>query len=77
MRQLIIIAVLVGSLTVAVGCETKAQTGGLGGAAVGAAAGAGIDHNNRGRGALIGAGIGAVGGYIIGNEMDKADNHDN
>ena len=54
------------------GCANTAQTGGLIGAGVGAAAGAGIDHNNRGRGALIGAGIGAIGGYIFGNEHDKA-----
>lgn len=55
------------------GCATKAQSGALIGSGVGAAAGAGIDHRNRGRGALIGAGIGALGGYIIGNEADKAD----
>ena len=54
------------------GSETDAQTWGLLGSAVGAAAGAGIDHDNRGRGAAIGAGIGAVGGYITGNESDKA-----
>lgn len=53
------------------GCQSDAQTGALLGSAVGAAAGAGIDHNNRGRGALIGAGAGAVGGYLIGNESDK------
>ena len=43
------------------GCETDAQTGLLIGSAIGAAAGAGIDHDNRGRGAAIGAGIGAIG----------------
>ncbi|MEX2671840.1 MAG: glycine zipper domain-containing protein [Phycisphaeraceae bacterium] len=53
------------------GCQSDAQTGGLLGAAVGSAAGAGIDHRDRGRGALIGAGVGAVGGYIVGNESDK------
>jgi len=54
-----------------VGCNS-AQTGGLLGGGLGAAAGAGIDHRNRGRGALIGAGVGSVLGYIFGNEMDKS-----
>ena len=62
------VAVLVLILT---GCNS-AQTGALLGSAIGAAAGAGIDHNNRGRGALIGAGVGAVSGYIVGNEVDKS-----
>jgi len=53
------------------GCANDARTGGLIGAGAGAAAGAAIDHDNRGRGALIGAGVGAVGGYIVGNEKDK------
>lgn len=67
-RQCLAIAALTLAL---VGCNS-AQTGALLGSAIGAAAGAGIDHNNRGRGALIGAGVGAVGGYIVGNEIDKS-----
>jgi len=68
----LLIAAVLAPLTLAGGgCQSDAQTGGLLGAGVGAAAGAGIDHNNRGRGALIGAGVGAVGGYIFGNESDK------
>ena len=31
----------------------------------------GACRNNAQNGALIGAGAGAVGGYLIGNEMDK------
>jgi len=51
------------------GCETDAQTGGLLGAGIGAAAGQVIGGSTEGT--LIGAGVGAVGGYIIGNESDK------
>ncbi len=67
--------VAVFSLTSAIGmlgCSSDAKTGALFGAGGGAAAGAAIDHRNRGRGALIGAGIGAIGGYLIGNESDKS-----
>lgn len=53
------------------GCNS-AQSGALLGAAIGSAAGAGIDHRDRGRGALIGAGIGAITGYAVGNEVDKS-----
>ncbi len=53
------------------GCNS-AQSGALLGAALGSAAGAGIDHRDRGRGALIGAGIGAIAGYAVGNEVDKS-----
>ncbi len=69
-KQLVAPALLALTLLIA-GCNS-AQTGALLGSAIGAAAGAGIDHNNRGRGALIGAGVGAVGGYIVGNEVDKS-----
>ena len=36
-----------------------------------AAAGAAIDDNKRGRGALIGAAVGGVAGGLIGNYMQK------
>jgi hypothetical protein len=62
---------LLGSTSMLVGCQTEARTGALIGAVGGAALGAGLDHNNRGRGALIGAGAGGAGGYMIGNESDK------
>lgn len=74
MNRTILAIVLAGLTGVAgmSGCESDAQTGLLIGSAIGAAAGAGIDHDNRGRGALIGAAAGAGGGYIVGNEVDKS-----
>ena len=70
--SLVLIAVVTGTQ---VGCETKAQTGaligGAGGAGIGAAIGSG--SANAGKGALIGGAVGTVGGYIVGNEMDKKD----
>ncbi len=53
----------------AVGCESDAQTGALIGTAVGAGVGQAIGSSTEST--LIGAGVGAVGGYIIGNEQDK------
>ncbi len=50
--------------------EQGALIGGLGGAAVGGQLG---PDDNRGENALIGAGIGAVLGYMIGNEWEKYD----
>jgi hypothetical protein len=70
-HSFVLIAALTVTSAMVAGCQSDAQTGALIGSGVGAAAGAGIDHNNRGRGALIGAGVGAVGGYIVGNESDK------
>jgi surface antigen len=71
--SLLVILVLVAMLAAA-GCTTKAQTGAAAGAATGAAAGGifGPDEGRAGR-ALIGAGIGAALGYIVGNEWDKYD----
>jgi hypothetical protein len=51
------------------GCESRAQTGGLAGAGIGALAGQAIGGSTSAT--LIGAGIGAGAGYIIGNEQDK------
>lgn len=50
--------------------EQGAIIGGLGGAAVGGQLG---PDDDRGQSALIGAGIGAVLGYMIGNEWEKYD----
>ncbi|MDK2873749.1 MAG: hypothetical protein PWQ64_1513 [Desulfomicrobiaceae bacterium] len=56
------------------GCATKGQTGavigGLGGAAVGGQLG---PKSKRGQNALIGAAVGTLLGYIVGNELDKYD----
>lgn len=52
------------------GCESKAGSGALGGAAVGAVAGGFI---GGGEGALIGGAVGAVGGGLIGYALDQQD----
>ncbi len=49
----------------------KAQTGAVGGAAGGAIIGQAIGHNTEST--LIGAAVGTMLGYIVGNEMDKYD----
>ncbi len=49
----------------------KAQTGAVGGAAGGALIGQAIGHNTEAT--LIGAAVGTMLGYIVGNEMDKYD----
>ncbi len=51
------------------GCQSRAQTGGLAGAGIGALAGQAIGRDTKAT--LIGAAIGAGAGYIIGNEQDK------
>ena len=51
------------------GCQTRAQTGALGGAGIGALAGQVIGGSTKAT--LIGAAIGTGAGYIIGNEQDK------
>ena len=52
-------------------CATRGQTGAVGGAAGGALIGQAIGHNTGGT--LIGAAVGGLLGFIVGNEMDKAD----
>ena len=56
-----------------VGCNA-AQLGALYGAGIGAGIGAASNRHQSGKNALIGAGIGTIAGYLIGNEVDKA-NH--
>ncbi|MHC4624212.1 MAG: glycine zipper domain-containing protein [Planctomycetota bacterium] len=65
---LVIAAVNLG-LALVGGCESDAQTG----AAIGAAAGAGIGQLAGGdtESTLMGAAVGGGAGYIIGNERDK------
>ena len=66
----ILLAVIVClGLIVVCGCESDAQTGALIGTAAGAGVGQAIGGDTEST--LIGAGVGAVGGYIIGNESDK------
>ena len=49
----------------------KGQVGGVGGAAAGAIIGQAIGHDTEAT--LLGAAIGGLLGYIVGNEMDKYD----
>jgi hypothetical protein len=61
-------------ISLGTGCATQGQTGALSGA--GAAALIGVlatMHGSWGATALLGAGIGAGVGYLIGNEKDKKD----
>lgn len=66
-----ILTVVVVSLGLALvtGCESDAQTGALVGTAAGAGIGQAIGHDTKST--LIGAGVGAAGGYMLGNEGDK------
>ncbi len=67
---IILMAIIVSlGLFLVTGCESDAQTGALIGTAIGAGAGQAIGGDTEST--LIGAGAGAVGGYIIGNERDK------
>ena len=65
---LMVVVVSLG-LALVTGCESDAQTG----AAIGSLAGAGIGQLAGGdtESTLIGAGVGAAGGYMIGSEQDK------
>jgi outer membrane lipoprotein SlyB len=67
---MLILALLVWTVYVA-GCESKAGTGTLIGAAGGALLGQAIGGNTTGT--LIGAAAGAGGGALIGHSMDKSD----
>lgn len=71
MRTGLVVLVCVGLMTT-IGC-TAAQKGAGIGTLGGAAAGGIIGHQsgNAGAGAAIGAGAGLLGGYLVGNEMDK------
>lgn len=53
-------------------CANKAQQGAVLGTATGAAIG-GLVAGDKVEGAAIGAGVGLLAGYIVGNEMEKAD----
>jgi len=68
--QVCIVLVCTAVLAVATGCQTDAQKG----AVIGSLAGAGIGQLAGGdtEATLLGAAIGAGGGYLLGNERDKA-----
>lgn len=71
MKHISIAAILILSLMTACANMNKAQTGAVGGAAGGALIGQAIGHNTEAT--LIGAAVGTMLGYIVGNEMDKYD----
>ena len=83
LKRTLVSTVLMGSFALAplTGCEDLpgdektqgAVIGGLGGAVAGAALGG---DDNRLLGALIGGALGAGGGYLIGSQIDKADDED-
>jgi uncharacterized protein YcfJ len=64
---LVIVALVLSSSLAVVGCANRAQTGAVIGAATGGLLGAEAGQW------VVGAGIGAALGYIIGNEWDKRD----
>jgi len=72
--SVICVVALCSALLFSAGCETKAQTGALSGAGIGAMVGGLANmHGSWGATALLGAGVGAGLGYLIGNEADKKD----
>ena len=68
-----LIALALSALILLTACTgmNKAQSGALGGAVGGAAIGQMIGHDTEAT--LIGAAVGTMLGYIVGNEMDKYD----
>ncbi|MBY0589034.1 hypothetical protein K2X85_17815 [bacterium] len=64
-----------GLLLASTGCETVAQRGALGGAALGAGAGAliGSATADAGKGALIGGALGTIAGALTGAAIDNAE----
>ncbi|GEM_PF-5256075 len=77
MRQWMLSGGLGLSLVAMTGCATHTGRTALGGALVGAGAGALVGHavGDSGVGALVGAGTGALLGGIIGNELDLHDRY--
>lgn len=72
MKKIITLFIVATLLTAMHGCANKAQQGGGLGALAGATIGA-LTFKNKVSGAAIGAGVGLLMGYIVGNEWDKHD----
>ncbi|NDV18122.1 hypothetical protein GO013_01650 [Pseudodesulfovibrio sp. JC047] len=72
MRNILIVCVMVGFLLGGFGCANKAQQGATVGGLAGATIGA-LTFNDKLLGAAVGAGVGVLMGYIVGNEWDKSD----
>jgi len=72
MRDILIVTLLLCFLVVGAGCANKAQQGATVGGLAGATIGA-LTFNDKLLGAAVGAGVGVLMGYIVGNEWDKND----
>jgi len=73
MKKLVIISLLFCFLVAGFGCATnKAQQGATVGGLAGATIGA-LTFKDKLLGAAVGAGVGVMMGYIVGNEWDKSD----
>ncbi|WP_319541619.1 glycine zipper domain-containing protein [uncultured Pseudodesulfovibrio sp.] len=72
MRNILIVALLICFVSAGVGCANKAQQGATVGGLAGATIGA-LTFNDKLLGAAVGAGVGVLMGYIVGNEWDKSD----
>lgn len=72
MKRILTISLLICFLLAGFGCANKAQQGagmgGLAGATIGA-----LVFKDKLLGAAVGAGVGMMMGYIVGNEWDKSD----
>ncbi len=72
MKSILAITILTCFLLTGLGCANKAQqgasVGGLAGATIGA-----LTFKDKLLGAAVGAGVGIMMGYIVGNEWDKSD----
>ena len=72
MKRVMISLLLMAFLTVGFGCANKAQQGATMGGLAGATIGA-LTFKDKLLGAAVGAGVGVLMGYIVGNEWDKHD----
>jgi surface antigen len=71
MKKTHILAAALSTLLLSSCLSSKGQMGGVGGAAAGAIAGQAIGRDTQST--LLGAAVGGMLGYIVGNEMDKFD----
>jgi len=72
MRKVLIVALMACFLVAGYGCANRAQQGAAVGSLAGATIGA-LTFKNKLLGAAVGAGVGTLFGYIVGNEWDKHD----
>lgn len=72
MKKILTITILICFLVAGFGCANKAQQGATVGGLAGATIGA-LVFKDKLLGAAIGAGVGIMMGYIVGNEWDKSD----